>query len=339
MNVKKLALTAGMSLALLLALVIIAGCAGPAGPAGPTGPAGPAGPAGSAGQSATTADLTCTQCHNDTTLIAGKQGGWEISLHGSGTAYAEEYGNASCTGCHSGNSFIEMVAAGTTFDKVQKGASDPMRQTCQTCHQIHTTYTNADWGLRTVAPVQQVISGLTFDGGMGNLCVTCHQARRYMANFKDKTDPTKYAVTVRFNGHLSPQSDMLMGSGGFGVEGKPAAHYSMVKDTCVACHMGADANHTNEPQLATCVACHADAKDFNVNGTQATIAAQMDELKTALTTKGLLDKDGNPVAQTLDEQTAGALWNYEYILEEGSGGIHNPTYAKALIEAALTALK
>jgi hypothetical protein len=285
-------------------------------------------------------DLTCTQCHNDTTLIDGKKGGWEISRHGSGAAYAEEYANKTCAGCHSGNTFIDMVAAGGTFDKLEKGASDPMRQNCKTCHKIHTSYTNADWELRTVAPVKQVISGLTFDGGKGNLCATCHQARRYMPNFVDKTDATKYAATIRFNPHLSPQSDFLMGSSGFGVEGKPGAHYSMVKDTCVACHMGGDAaNHTNEPQLATCVACHADAKDLNINGTQEAIAKSMEELKAALTAKNLLDKDGNPVPGTYDEKTASALWNYETILEDGSGGLHNPTYAKALIEAALAALK
>jgi hypothetical protein len=341
MSTKKILVLLGT---LILAAAVLSACgggpAGPAGPAGPVGPTGPAGPAGADGKSASAADLTCTECHNDTTLIAGKSGGWEISGHGSGTAYAEEYSNKSCAGCHSGNSFIEMVAAGQNFSQLEKGATDPMRQNCQTCHKIHTTYTSADWELRTAAPVKQVVSGLTFDGGQGNLCATCHQARRYMPNFVDKTDATKYAATIRFNPHLSVQSDVLMGSGGFGVEGKPGAHYSMVKDTCVACHMGGEsASHTNEPQLATCVACHADAKDFNVNGAQAKIEERVAELKAALTAKGLLDKEGAPVPGSYDEKTALALWNYGVIEEDASGGLHNPNYVNALIDASLEALK
>jgi hypothetical protein len=35
------------------------------------------------------ADLTCTQCHNDTTLITGKKAAWEESLHGTGEPLSE----------------------------------------------------------------------------------------------------------------------------------------------------------------------------------------------------------------------------------------------------------
>src|SRR4030066_1395878 len=64
-----------------LALAACAGSQGPAGPAGPQGPAGPAGsagppgppgPQGEAGAAAEIGELTCTECHNDTTLIVSK---------------------------------------------------------------------------------------------------------------------------------------------------------------------------------------------------------------------------------------------------------------------------
>jgi hypothetical protein len=289
-------------------------------------------------------------------LIAGKRGGWEVSLHGSGAAYAEEYANKSCAGCHSGNSFVEMVAAGGNFAKLEKGASDPMRQTCQTCHKIHATYTKADWELRTVAPVTMVTSKATFDGGLGNLCANCHQARRYLANFaaKDKDGKAiagKFTPTARFNTHYSVQADTLMGQGDFGVEGKPGAHYSMVKDTCVACHMGGESsNHTNVPQLATCVTCHADAKDFNINGYLEAFEKDMKTLEEALLAKGLLAKDDKGVisnvvknaddsAVVLDAPQAQALYFYHLVEEDGSEGIHNPTYFKTMMKAALEALK
>ncbi len=105
-----------------------------------------------------------------------------------------------------------MIAAGQNFSQVESGDADPTHQDCRTCHEVHTTYTGEDWALETTDPVNIVVSGATFDGGTGNLCANCHQARRYMENFVDKTDPTKYTSTIpRFNPHLSVQADMLMG--------------------------------------------------------------------------------------------------------------------------------
>jgi hypothetical protein len=332
---KKILIIAGVLLVLSFAL---AACAGPAGPQGPEGPQGPAGSQGEPGAMPAATDLSCTECHNDTSLISAKDQSWELSKHGNGTAMAEEYGNASCAFCHSGNTFSAGVAAGQNFTQLEAGASEPARQDCRACHQIHTTYTKADFALETTAPVTMVISGLTFDKGNSNLCANCHQARRYMANFVDKNDATKYAATVRFNPHLSAQADFLMGSGGFGVEGKPGAHYAMLEDSCVACHLGDSNNHLFEAQLSTCVKCHTDAESLDVNGAVTKIEERMAELKAALQTAGLLDENGSPVPGSYDEKQATALWNYGAIEEDGSNGVHNPNYVNALLDAAFAAL-
>jgi hypothetical protein len=179
----------------------------------------------------------------------------------------------------------------------------------------------------------------TFDGGAGNLCANCHQARRYMPSFASQTTAGSYDATIRFNPHLSVQSDILLGSGGFGVEGKPGAHYSMVENTCVACHMGENGVHTFEPVLATCQTCHAGAENYDINGAQTAVAERMEELKAALTARGLLDANGAPVPGTYDEKLATALWNYGVIEEDASHGVHNPTYIKALLDAAFAALE
>jgi hypothetical protein len=288
-------------------------------------------------------DLTCTECHNDTSLITGKKAAWEESLHGAGVAFIEEGPRNTCAGCHSGAAFSTMVAAGQNFTEVESGDANPTHQDCRTCHQIHTSYTSDDWNLETTEPVTQVVSGLTFDGGAGNLCANCHQARRYMANFVDATDPTKYtSANSRFNTHLSVQGDILLGSGGFGVEGKPGAHYSMVENTCVGCHMGEGDNHMMEPQLATCQECHADAESYDINGAQTAVRERLAELETALLAKGLLEtlEDGtvSVVPGTWDEATATAIWNYEVISEDASSGAHNPTYINALLDAAFAGL-
>jgi hypothetical protein len=285
------------------------------------------------------ADLSCTECHDNSGSISTKRAGWEISGHGSGEAYVEEYGRNSCAFCHSGNAFSEAVAAGKNYSELEVGASEPARQDCFTCHQIHETYTGDDWALETADPVTFVVSGLTFDGGSGNLCANCHQARRYIEGFVDQTDATKYTSTSpRFNPHLSVQGDILMGSGGFGVEGKPGAHYSMVENTCVGCHMGEADNHLFEPQMASCVACHADAENYDVNGAQTFVAEEMERLKAALQAAGLVDEEGAVIPGTWDEAQATALWNYGVIEEDASHGVHNPTYVKALLEAAFAAL-
>src|SRR3972149_10413321 len=54
---------------------------------------------------------TCTECHDDTSLITGKVTQWETSLHGEGEAYLRGT-SAGCAGCHSGGGFSAMVAAG-----------------------------------------------------------------------------------------------------------------------------------------------------------------------------------------------------------------------------------
>jgi hypothetical protein len=332
---KKILIVTGVLVVLSFALVA---CAGPAGPQGPEGPQGPAGPQGEPGAMPAATDLACTECHNDTTLVSAKVQSWELEKHGNGGAMAEEYGNKSCAGCHSGNSFSAMIAAGQNFSQVEAGATEPARQDCRACHQVHTTYTGADWALETTAPVTMVVSGLTFDKGNSNLCANCHQARRYMANFVDKNDATKFAATIRFNPHLSPQADFLMGSGGSGVEGKPGAHYAMLEDSCVACHLGEGNNHLFEAQLATCQGCHTDAESLDVNGAVTKIEERMAELKAALQAAGLLDADGAPVPGSYDEKQATALWNYGAIEEDGSNGVHNPNYVNALLDAAFAAL-
>jgi hypothetical protein len=341
---------------LVVAAFVLAACAGPAGPVGPAGaagPAGPQGPAGADGKAPAAADLTCTQCHNETSLLDGKIYAWEASRHGpAGIAWEEEAGNQSCAGCHEGSSFVDRITAGQDFAAYAADKTvvlpDATPQTCRTCHTIHTTYTNTDFALRTVAPVKMVISGQTFDKGMGNLCVNCHQARRYMANFplKDAAGavvPGMYAASTRFNPHLSNQSDMMLGVGGGGtVTGTPSAHYTMTTDSCVTCHLGANSNHAFTAAVSTCVACHADAKSTDVNGAVTAIQAKYDTLKAGLTKLGLLDADGAVVASKAgvgyDEAHAWPLWVYGYIMEDGSMGVHNPKYVNALLDAAIAGL-
>jgi hypothetical protein len=318
---------------LIMVAVVMTACG--AGEPGPQGPAGPAGPQGEPGAPALATDLTCTECHNDTTLITGKKAAWNDSIHGSGEAFVRGSSN-SCAGCHSGGAFSEMIAAGLRPDQVESGDPNPTHQDCRTCHQIHTTYTGDDWALETEAPVTFfAYEGVTFDGGKGNLCANCHQPRRAFSSENGQVDWN----SVHYGPHHGPHSAMLLGIAGAGVEGKPSAHATLVENTCVTCHVGENDDHSFEPNISACQTCHADAENFDINGVQTEIAGMIEELKEALIAKGMLTEEDEPVVGVYPEAQAAALWNYVTIAhEDRSMGVHNPSYVNALIEYSLEAL-
>jgi hypothetical protein len=138
---------------------------------------------------------------------------------------------------------------------------------------IHTSYTSADWALRTTDPVDfYAFEGVTYDGGEGNLCANCHQPRRGIA---DAVDGQIEVTSTHWGPHHGGQGAMILGiAGAGGIEGSPGAHYSMVGDTCVACHLGDGDNHTFEPDVSACTACHADAESLDINGVQTEVSTK-----------------------------------------------------------------
>jgi hypothetical protein len=285
------------------------------------------------------ADLTCTQCHNDTTLIDGRASEWSTSLHGTGEAFLRGT-EADCAGCHSGGGFSAMIAAGQNPTEVEAGDPHPTRQDCRTCHQIHTTYTSADLALATTDPVALFATeGVTFDGGEGNLCANCHQARR---GFPAAENGMITGITTHWGPHHGPQSSMLMGVAGAGAEGSPSPHAQMVENTCVTCHMGESGSHTFAPDIATCQGCHSGAESFDINGVQTETQAELDRLGQALVAQGVLSDitvDGHPTVTEAPENVAIALYNWIYIAhEDKSLGVHNSAYTKALLDASFAAL-
>jgi hypothetical protein len=287
------------------------------------------------------ADDSCTDCHNDTTIITGKVFGWETSGHATGTAAAYAGGRGSCTACHSGASFSASVAAGQPVQDFTT-VTDVTRQDCRACHQIHTSNTAGDWALETVAPVTLYASGAEYDGGKGNLCANCHQPRRAIA----AADPNgNVAVTSSHWGpHHGPQSAVLMGVGGAGdVVGEASGHSWMVEDTCVSCHVGEGMNHTFAPSVSACLDCHDEvegdgAHDFDFGGVRTQVAALLVELHDLLEAKGMYHD--HPVVGVYPAAEAQALWNYILIaVEDGSLGAHNASYTVDLLEASVAALK
>jgi hypothetical protein len=281
--------------------------------------------------------LSCADCHDASNLITGKQTQWAESLHGTGTSYLRA-SSAGCAGCHSGNTFAERAAAGLDPDEVEAGDPDPTREDCRACHMIHETYTMGDFALRSTTPVHfYAVEGATFDGGEGNLCVNCHQPRR---DGPVAVDGVITGISSHWGPHHGPQSAMMLGVAGAGVTGSPSGHYGAVTNTCVDCHMGEGGDHHFVPALATCLPCHPGATDFDVNGVQTEIEDLGNQLGAMLLAAGLINEnseDGHPTVTSAPEGQGIALYNWIYVMhEDKSLGVHNPGYAKALLEEGLS---
>jgi hypothetical protein len=114
-----------------------------------------------------------------------------------------------------------------------------------------------------------------------------------------------------------------------------------ITDTYVDSHMGSEAaNHSLMSSVDTFKQCHTDAKDYHINGVVADQYVTVAQLKSALTSVSLLDKDGDIVVGTIEAAKAGAWWNYLLVaVEDKSHGVHNMPYAETLVDSALAALK
>jgi hypothetical protein len=281
----------------------------------------------------------CTACHNATTVISSKHAQWSVSGHGSGEAFLYGGPRKECAGCHSGGAFVEeRVKNGTAVPDVE-GDPSPSRQDCRTCHQIHVTYTPADWALQTTNPVDLYAvddPDAVFNKGKGNLCASCHQPREVFETFVqgDRVGD----ISGHWGPHHGPQSGMMLGVAGSISKGPVSYHYSDgLPDGCVSCHK--PNLHTFAPDTSLCTTCHASKADV-LKQIQDDVNALGDELVAC----GLITEnspDGHPAdaitedGVTIPLDQGAALWNWIYIAhEDKSMGAHNPSYTQELLAAS-----
>jgi hypothetical protein len=335
------------------------GPAGPAGATGATGATGPAGPAGPAGQDGVNAAETCTQCHNSSTEIFAREVQYSNSVHFLGGNY-ERAGSASCGTCHSHEGFANYVAGDPAVS-----ISNPSPINCRTCHEIHTTFTDADWNLTTVAPVALIQDPTTtVDYGAGNLCSNCHQARATTLPVVDGAD---FAVTSsRYGYHHGPQAQSLGGLGGLKIGNAPNAtinegpnahgNIGTNADGCVTCHMAEpfgsqSGGHTwrmayeyhgaVEDNVAGCntTGCHdatGPITEFDFSGRMTLVQSLIDSLETELIRVGAYDTTTALfVAATYPANVAASMLNYQFLKEDRSLGIHQPYYVTRILQNSI----
>jgi formate-dependent nitrite reductase cytochrome c552 subunit len=342
-----------IALVLIMGLFACEGDLGPQGPQGPLGPQGPQGIAGVNGQDGQNGAENCVDCHGNNQLITAKVFQWENSVHAIGGHYT--INRSTCAGCHTSQGFLDRIATGG--QTASADVDDPLPQNCYTCHQIHTTYTYDDWAPTYGDPVTLWVGGETVDVGKGNQCIICHQPR-VREPFPTPGQTGMLEVTTsRYGPHHGAQGALFTGSGAYEVGSGYAnsSHTELVQDACITCHMapvldGREAGghtfrvETADGELNTngCVQCHTDEDALMnlVNATQSGIAELLQELAVELREAGILEESRDrSIPGTYPPDVVGAMWNYMYVLEDQSMGVHNANYARTLLQNSIAALQ
>ena len=169
----------------------------------------------------------CAVCHDAGTYHVYPDQ-WSLSAHGSGhTLYNSSYAGGSCVPCHNGQGFVNSMKG------KDETITDKIPITCATCHDPHDA-TNK-YQLRTLTATLADGSEID-DGGLGIMCMNCHQSRRGAQGYANVADN----ISKYFGPHHGPQADMLSGKNliDFGVAYESTAgHYTFLENSCVQCHM------------------------------------------------------------------------------------------------------
>lgn len=306
----------------------------------------------------------CGQCH-----MAGshhfKNAEWNNSVHAVATSYTSGAGREACVGCHTGAGFVGRIKGAKNI------TTDYSAINCQTCHEPHglTTPATNKHLVRTMAPVTLMDGTVVENAGNGALCMNCHQSRQNAATYVTTT-----VGSARFGPHHGPQADMLSGVNGFtyGQYIPSSAHGAVVEDTCVHCHMQAITDskdpvftnaggHTfkltwkgkdgNSPRylVKACQECHGRLvslfdfqlmdydNDGYIDGVQTEIQHLLDKLALQLPPVGK-PKSELAIDATWTQPQLAAAYNYQFVKEDGSFGIHNTAYAVGLLKASINDL-
>jgi PKD repeat protein len=309
----------------------------------------------------TTLGQDCLRCHSDDdNAIKQPKGQWSNSQHASAELIEahvvlntkDRLTNQCGPQCHTSEGFIAFTENGSTAAQPTPSVID-----CFTCHMPHTG-AYGSWQLDTlrgfVSPA--VLSGnFDYDMGKSNMCITCHQAAKL---------PTIAAGTFLLDldslgadgPHSSTQAHMLVGKGGFrfGTANIVNSHASVsTLGGCLKCHYGvgvgyAFGEHTfkledelsNEPYLVNCniTGCHLGAPLTGLFAApiQDTIRQFTDSLAGLLVAAHILTGTDGDSTEYFIDSTVGAdaariLFNYLMVKQDGSGGVHNAEYARALL--------
>lgn len=304
----------------------------------------------------------CGKCHTSNSHPTFDQ--WQSSKH---SLVVESLANSfaggsqfnSCGECHSGDyRFIVLQEGETVGDDYLLGVAreDMNAIACATCHDPHRRTGNApfadagrDYQLRFPAvayPVATSTLAAATDETRFNLCGQCHHSRS--ATWQDTSRPP----------HRSVQSNIYVGEMPVPT-GYPALVFSensphaLVQGQCTTCHMHRQdfmsevappiSGHTFEVNYAGCVTsgCHpsADSAQALAQSLARTVNDLANDVYTRLGNPATWEYSSNGGPDSAGQagisvETKQIRFLYYYAVYDGSGGVHNPGYVKALLNRA-----
>ena len=307
---------------------------------------------------------TCATCH-DSGSHHYFPNEWALTKHASNV---DEGGRDSCVPCHSGIGFVENLKVEAGDIDAEDMNLDHAAIGCATCHDPHDV-TN-EHQIRNMDSVTLGNGEVVTEGGKGMLCMNCHRGRRNIDTYVAEQMAREGGPSSHFGPHHGPQTDMLVGSNAveYGQRIRSSSHAYAVEDGCVDCHMqGSDhsgpeflnvGQHTlrstwdggtpDDPSddvhlTEACADCHGPMESFDiprddfdgdgkVEGVQTEVMGLLNVLAMALPP---LDEPTAHVNADYTEEQLSALFNYEFVLEDGSYGIHNAQYAVGILKASI----
>ncbi|MCB1218676.1 hypothetical protein KDL44_14930 [bacterium] len=308
---------------------------------------------------------TCGRCHTEAHHPTFDE--WQTSAHANFDLEEHNATGGSCVQCHNGEWFVRIQIRGeeAPAEDLEMGT----HITCATCHDPHNSTFEHQLRVDPNADVIIPFGETVVNGGNANTCLKCHNGRR------NENDMNNTIAKGGRGFHANSQGPMIFGVGGFEFDGynydKEHPHNSWNEQKCITCHMWAkefedDLNpaivgHSFTPRIESCNVCHTFAtademeayKEEFIAGTLAMLT-EFEELWPAdwkTEENGVFDlnnkpsssdppsTDGPPLNDALGDQYRQCWWNYEYIREDNSKGVHNPAYSRGLLQSAIDKLK
>ena len=339
---------AWLLLGLALLLTVSAGCATAGGPTKTT--------TGS-GSGETTGKATSTRVE----LVEQ----WLGSAHAKPVTFAAE--EKGCMNCHDGQKFTEtgggfVPRLATGASAVVTGPAGPrdwvVATDCRVCH--------TGPGVEFAKTGTIDIPGKTVSAGVGAVCIACHNGWH---------GPGKSQNGGQRAPHLSVQADAIFASNiatvGTAEQIDTRSPHQKVQDVCVGCHMtgkpvpgdkadtDAPANHSMKIRdTSGCKGtdCHKTdpleavvKEDLDGDGTKEKLQSEVDGLLATLRSTieshaaGSFESSSGEIvfakgAKPSDTDYA-AAYNYLFVIEDRSRGVHSPLFIPSLLQQSIGSLK
>jgi hypothetical protein len=314
----------------------------------------------------------CGRCHEDGHYHL-KNTQWASSGHAG--VMESQATRAGCDVCHSGWAFVRRIdPKASTLDK--RPANGFGQISCAVCHDPHSGSLAGQ--VRTLENVTLGDGSVVTYGGTGKLCMQCHHGRRdaesyssdpanisthfgphgsAQADMIDGSNGIHYGIPVGKSGHIMTTEDACV-SCHMATDGDPTNHdhsFAMVDDK------GTEDPADDVDKVFACQPCHGEiesfedipaAHDYDDDGTVESAVAEVEGLMealgellppegpTVLLTKADYDWTGKDEATTVHRKLLlKAAYNYYFVEEDLSGGIHNTAYAVTLLRRSIASLK